>query len=73
MVMSDFEVGKRKEYITAISHTCKVVGLDILEVQNKIYGRATDFQLARINPKLHHVILGYEPGVYIEAIELRAS
>ncbi len=61
---------RRREYITAISHTCKVLGLDILEVQNKIYARATDFQLARINPRLHHVVLKYEDGWYEEMIEL---
>jgi hypothetical protein len=64
-------VFKRKEYINAISHTCKMLGLDILEVQNKIYARATDFQLARISPRLHHVVLKYEPGWYEEMIELR--
>lgn len=62
---------KRKEYVNAISHTCKTLGLDILEVNNKIYARATDFQLARINPKLHHVVVKYEPGWYEEMIELR--
>lgn len=64
-------VFKRKEYITAISHACATLGLDIIEVNNKIYARATDCQLARINPKLHHVVLNFEPGWYEEAIELR--
>jgi hypothetical protein len=64
-------VFRRKEYITAISHTCNVLGLDIIEVQNKVYARATDFQLARINPRLRHVVLKYENGWYEEMIELR--
>lgn len=61
----------RKEYVNAISHTCGMLGLDILAVNNKIYARATDFQLARINPQLHHVVTKYEPGWYEEMIELR--
>jgi hypothetical protein len=64
-------VFQRREYITAISHTCKTLGLDIIEVQNKIYARATDFQLARINSRLHHGIVSYASGWYTESIELR--
>jgi len=61
---------KRKEYVNAISYTCDVLGLDIIEVNNKIYSRSTNFMLARINPRLKHVVLKYQTGWYEEMIEL---
>jgi hypothetical protein len=61
---------KRKEYVNAISHTCDVLGLDIIEVNNKIYARSTNFMLERINPRLKHVVLKYQTGWYEEMIEL---
>jgi hypothetical protein len=61
---------KRKEYENAISHTCDVLGLDIIEVNNKIYARATNNMFETINPKLKHVVLNYHNGWYEEMIEL---
>lgn len=61
---------RRKEFVTVISHTCNVLGLDVVEVNNKIYARATTVMLARINPDLKHIVLGYEDGWYEEMIEL---
>jgi len=61
---------KRKELVDVISYTCRVLGLDVLEVNNKIYARATNFMLERINPRLKHVVLGYGYGWYEEKIEL---
>jgi hypothetical protein len=60
---------KRKEYVNAITHTCGVLGLDIIEVNNKIYSRATNFMFERINPGLKHVVLKYKDGWYEEMIE----
>jgi hypothetical protein len=62
---------KRKEFVNAISHTCKILGLDVIEVNNKVYARATNFMFERINPKLKHVVLKYNDGWYEEMIELR--
>lgn len=61
---------RRKEFVNAISHTCRVLGLDIVEVNNKIYARATNFMLERINPGLKHVVIEYDNGWYKEMIEL---
>jgi hypothetical protein len=60
---------KRKEFVNVISHTCRVLGLDVIEVNNKIYARATNIMLERINPRLRNGILGYSDGWYEEMIE----
>jgi len=62
-------VFRRKELVTAISYTCGVLGLDVVEVNNKVYAAATDRMLERIDPALRHVVLGYEDGWYEEAVE----
>jgi hypothetical protein len=62
-------VFKRKEFVNAITHTCRVLGLDVVEVNNKIYARATNNMFERINLKLKHVVLGYQDGWYDEMIE----
>jgi hypothetical protein len=61
---------KRKEYVTAISHACHVLGLDLIEVNNKVYARATNFMFEKINPRLKHVVRKYNDGWYEEMIEL---
>lgn len=63
-------VFKRKEFVNAITHTCRVLGLDIIEVNNKIYARATNRMFERINPNLKHIVLNYQDGWYDEMIEL---
>jgi hypothetical protein len=63
-------VFKKREFVNALSNACRVLGLDLIEVQNKIYARATNFQLARINPNLRHTVLKYEDGWYEEMVEL---
>jgi hypothetical protein len=63
-------VFKRKEFVNAITHTCGVLGLDIVEVNNKIYARATNLMFERVNLKLKHVVLNYLDGWYDEMIEL---
>lgn len=63
-------VFKRKEFVNAITHTCSVLGLDIVEVNNKIYARATNSMFERINLKLKYVVLNYQDGWYDEVIEL---
>lgn len=63
-------VVRRKEFVNVISHACRVLGLDIVEVNNKIYARATNFMLERINPGLKHVVMEYDDGWYKEMIEL---
>jgi hypothetical protein len=63
-------VFKRKEFVNAITYTCGVLGLDIIEVNNKIYARATNNMFERVNLQLRHVVLNYQDGWYEEMIEL---
>jgi len=62
---------KRKDYVNVISHACKVLGLDLIEVSNKVYARVTNFMFNRINPSLKHTVLEYQNGWYKEMIELK--
>jgi hypothetical protein len=62
-------VFKRKEFVNAITHTCGVLGLDIVEVNNKIYARATNHMFESINLNLKHIVLNYQDGWYDEMIE----
>lgn len=61
---------KRKEFVSVIPHACEVLGLDIVEVCHKVYARATNFMLERINTRLKYVILNYRNVWYEEMIEL---
>lgn len=62
-------VFKRKEIVNAISHTCGVLGLDLVEVNNKIYARATNSMFAKVECRVKHVVLGYRDGWYDEMLE----
>jgi hypothetical protein len=66
-------VFKRKDFINAIAHACDVLGLDVIEVNNKVYARAMNLMLARINPRLRHEVLAYHDGWYDERIEFRTD
>jgi hypothetical protein len=61
----------RKDFVDAISHACNVLGLDVVEVNNKVYAKAMNQLFARINPGLKQVILKHRDGWYEEMIELR--
>jgi hypothetical protein len=63
-------VFRRKEFVNAITHTCGVLGLDIVEVNNKIYARATNFMFESLDLSLKHIVLNYQDGWYEEMIEL---
>lgn len=60
---------RRKEFVNAISHACRVLDLDVVEVNNKVYGRATDQMFDRLGLAARHVIRGYRDGWYVEAVE----
>ena len=62
-------VFRRKEFVNAITHTCGVLGLDIVEVNNKIYARATNQMFEKVNLPVRHVVLSYQDGWYEEMIE----
>jgi hypothetical protein len=63
-------VFKRKDYINAIAYACDVLGLDVIEVNNKVYARTMNLMFQRINSDLRNVVLKYHDGWYDEMIEL---
>ena len=42
-------VFKRKDYIDAIAYACDVLGLDVIEVNNKVYARTMNLMFQKIN------------------------
>jgi hypothetical protein len=63
-------VFKRKDFVDAIAHACDVLGLDVIEVNNKVYARTMNLMFQRINSGLKNVVLKYHDGWYDEVIEL---
>ena len=63
-------VFKRKDFIDAIAYACDVLGLDVIEVNNKVYARTMNLMFQRMNLDLKNVVLAYHDGWYDEAIEL---
>jgi len=63
-------VFKRKDYVDAIFHACSVLGLNVIEVNNKVYARAMNLMFERIHLGLKHVVAKHHDGWYEERIEL---
>jgi hypothetical protein len=63
-------VFKRKDYIDAIAYACDVLGLDVIEVNNKVYARTMNLMFQRITADLRNVVLAYHDGWYDEVIEI---
>ena len=63
-------VFKRKDFIDAIAHACDVLGLDVIEVNNKVYARTMNLMFQRINLGLKNTVLEYRDSWYDEMIEL---
>jgi hypothetical protein len=63
----------RKDFVNAIAHACTVLGLDVIEVNNKVYARAMNAMFERIHPGLKHVFLKVQDGWYVEMIEFSPS
>ena len=61
---------RRTDFVDAISHACRVLGLDVIEVNNKVYARAMNLMFERINLSLRHVFLNFQDGWYEERIEV---
>lgn len=62
-------VFQRKDYVDAIAYACDILGLDVIEVNNKVYARAMNRMLERIGHGLKHTVLRYHDGWYDEMIE----
>ena len=61
-------VFKRKDFIDAIAYACDVLGLDVIEVNNKVYARAMNLMFKKINLSVKHVVLKHYNGSYEEMI-----
>jgi hypothetical protein len=61
---------RRKDYIDAIAYACDVLGLDVTEVNNKVYARTMNLMFHRVDLDLRNVVLEYRDGWYDEVIEL---
>ncbi|GAB4407833.1 MAG: hypothetical protein Kow00123_20840 [Anaerolineales bacterium] len=66
-------VFQRKDYVDAIGYACDVLGIDVVEVNNKVYARAMNRMLERISPGLRHTVLKYRDGWYDERIEFHPN
>ncbi len=62
-------VFRRRDFVDAIAHACDVLGLDVIEVNNKVYARTMNMMFERINHGLSNVVLKYQDGWYDEMIE----
>jgi len=63
-------VFKRKDYIDAISYACNVLGLDVIEVNNKVYARTMNLMFKKIDLDLINEVLEYNGGWYDEVIKI---
>ena len=63
-------VFKRKDFIDAIAYACDVLGLNVVEVNNKVYARTMNLMFQRINLNLKNIVLEYHNGWYDEVIEI---
>ena len=63
---------RRKDYIDAIAYACDVLGLDVIEVNNKVYARTMNLRFQRAGLALKNVVLEYRGGWYDEVIERNA-
>jgi hypothetical protein len=66
-------VFKRKDYIDAIAYACGVLGLDVIEVNNKVYAKTMNLMFQRIGLDLINEVLKYQDGWYEETIVLNTG
>ncbi len=64
---------QRKDFVNAIAHACNALGLDVIEVNNKVYARAMNAMFERIHPGLKNVFLKVQDGWYVEMIKFSLS
>jgi hypothetical protein len=63
-------VFKRKDFIDAIAYACDVLGLDVVEVNNKVYAKTMDLIFQRLSLHIKNTVLKYHEGWYEEMIEV---
>jgi hypothetical protein len=64
-------VFKRNDFIDAIAYACEVLGLDVIEVNNKVYAKTMDMIFQMLNLNLKNTVLEYHDGWYDEMIEVK--
>jgi hypothetical protein len=64
-------VFKRNDFIDAIAYACEVLGLDVIEVNNKVYAKTMDLIFQELNLNLKNTVLKYQDGWYEEVIEVK--
>jgi hypothetical protein len=60
---------RRRDFVGAIERACDVLGLDVIEVNNKVYAPAMNLMFKKVNLGLQHVFLACRDGWYDEGIE----
>jgi hypothetical protein len=63
-------VFKRMDFIDAIAYACDALGLDVIEVNNKVYARTMNLMFQSIDLALRNTVLEYHNGWYDETIEV---
>jgi hypothetical protein len=63
-------VFRRNDFIDAIAYACNVLGLDIIEVNNKVYVKTMNLIFQKLNLNLKNTILAYHDSWYDEMIEV---
>jgi hypothetical protein len=63
-------VFRRKDLIDAIGYACEVLGLDVIEVNNKVYARTMNLLFGKVHFDLKNTVLDYHDGWYDEMIEM---
>jgi hypothetical protein len=66
-------VFKRKDFIDAIAYACNVLGLDVIDVNNRVYARTMNLIFQGLNLNLTNTVLKYQDGWYDEMIERNIS
>ncbi len=61
---------KHKDYIDAIAHACDELGLDVIEVNNKVYGKSMNELFKKINLNAVYLVSKFHDGWYEEMIEV---
>lgn len=60
---------QRRDFVGAIEHACSALGLDLIEVNNKVYARAMNLMFQKLHLDLKHVFLACQDGWYEEVIK----
>jgi hypothetical protein len=66
-------VFKRIDFIDAIAYACDALGLDVIEVNNKVYAKTMNLLFQKLKLNLINTVLEYQNGWYNESIEINTN